>query len=412
MKKPGRTALTITALALAIALSITLLSFGEGVRSGYGQLLEERGTDIFVGGPGSNIFFNSMSFFANGKNISEEIGAMPEVRAAVPILSGYFPFYALNQENWTAKNSSIIQRGRITLFGTIAGGAQDFVGEEKDLLNGHGLATPGDPHYENGTYQGPFTGEIVLTQRMAERLSVQVGDNIYINAFLPSPSEANSWMENATSLMVTHITPDGNRRGIMHLSEVQTLSGLRGGEVGEIRVDLYDPSKAQETARKIEDMGVSAFTVDDVVGESERFISSFKELANVLSAVALAVAGMFTSTIMLIATHERKKELGLLRALGFRQKTILKYVLSQALFLAMAGCMLGLLLGLVGVGVVEDIVKNQFITDLPEYFSFSQVTPMIMLVSLLISLLVAVVAGLLSFHQAMRIKVVEVLHGD
>ena len=411
LQKPGRIALTVTAIALAIALSVTLLSFGEGVRSGYGQILEERGTDIFVGGVGSNLFLSSLNIFENGTNISEDIEEMGGVREAVPLLYGYHPFYIVTETAWLEGNGSAAQDGQLSLYGVVAGASANFVGEDRGLLNGNGLETMGDPHYNEGRYDGPFTGELVISSKLASILGVVMGDTVYTNSFLPP--DMTPWLENATPLTITAVRDLEGRRAVMHLSELQDLCGLENGDVSEIRVDIEDPERAEILAASIEmEHPVAAFTVDDILGESERFLSSFKELANLLSAVAICVAAIFTSTIMIIATHERKKELGLLRALGFKSSTILGHIMSQALFLTLAGCLLGLFLGFIGVSAVESVLTSQFSGDLPPYFAFSQVTPRIIAASLFVAFLVALIAGLMAYRQTMKIKVVEVLHGD
>jgi len=385
------------AIALAIALSVTLLSFGEGVRGGYGQLLEDRGSDIYVGGAGSNLFLNSLNIFENGTQIAEEIENMSEVREAIPILSGYLPYNLVNETYWNLRNGTGISR--VSLHGVIPGGAKDFVGEDRNLINGTGLFGP---------------GQIVISRRIAEEIEVEAGDVVYINSFVPLASEVDDWMSNATPYIISavELSLEG-RRATMDLYELQNLSGLSKDEVSEIRVDLYDPEQAEIVAGKIEQgNSVTAFTVEDMIGETERFISSFKGLANVLSAVAIFVAGIFTTTIMVIATHERKKELGLLRALGFAKSTVLGHIMLQALFITLLGCIAGLALGFIGVAVVENILAGQFSMFLPGSFQFSKVTPPTIVLSLFMTFSIALVAGWLSYLQAMRIRVVEVLHGD
>jgi putative ABC transport system permease protein len=64
-----------------------------------------------------------------------------------------------------------------------------------------------------------------------------------------------------------------------------------------------------------------------------------------IAAVSLLVGGIGIMNIMLANVLERKKEIGLKRALGARKRDVIDQFLAEALVIASSGALLGLLLG-------------------------------------------------------------------
>ena len=78
----------------------------------------------------------------------------------------------------------------------------------------------------------------------------------------------------------------------------------------------------------------------ETVGQLSRF-----SLA--VSAVVLAIGGLVVLTTMLGAVAERRQEIGLFRALGYRQRHVMRIILGEAVLVSLAGGLVGWLLGMV-----------------------------------------------------------------
>ena len=118
-----------------------------------------------------------------------------------------------------------------------------------------------------------------------------------------------------------------------------------------------DVTRAQAAVRRIvrqrhegED-DVTVITQDAVVGTFDRIFRALTYTVGGVAAVSLGVAGILIMNVMLVAVAQRTAEIGLLKALGARRRTIMALFLAEATILALAGAATGAACGLAAVHV-------------------------------------------------------------
>ncbi|MBC8249071.1 MAG: ABC transporter permease [Anaerolineales bacterium] len=89
----------------------------------------------------------------------------------------------------------------------------------------------------------------------------------------------------------------------------------------------------------------------ETVGQLGRF-------ALAVAAVVMAIGGMVVLTTMLSSVSERRPEIGLFRAMGFRQQHVMRIILSEAALVSMAGGVLGWLAGMGAAVLLTPYLAN------------------------------------------------------
>jgi putative ABC transport system permease protein len=121
-----------------------------------------------------------------------------------------------------------------------------------------------------------------------------------------------------------------------------------------------------------------------------------------LGGISLLVGAVGILTIMTMAVTERTAEIGLLRALGAREKQVLTLFLSEAMILSALGGLLGLL---IGVGIAQGL--HLLFPALPVH------TPWLYAVlAELTAITIGLAAGVVPAMRAARLDPVEALHAE
>jgi ABC-type antimicrobial peptide transport system permease subunit len=125
------------------------------------------------------------------------------------------------------------------------------------------------------------------------------------------------------------------------------------------------------------------------------------------SLIALGIGAIIGAMItMYAAVANRTAEIGTLRALGFRRRSIMAAFLMEALLLGLVGGVMGLFFSSFLQLFTVSTVNWQTFSELA--FSFA-LTPDIVTRSLIFSLIMGFVGGVLPAFRAARMNIVEAL---
>jgi putative ABC transport system permease protein len=137
-----------------------------------------------------------------------------------------------------------------------------------------------------------------------------------------------------------------------------------------MKAGLRDPSKMSQTVIDIRELlrerhrlqpGIEDdFTIvspTQIMTMMADVSSTFSLFLILVSGISLLVGAIVIANIMFIAVSERRSEIGIRRAVGARKADILGQFLLEAVCVATAGGMMGIVLGLVGLQLLSGFMK-------------------------------------------------------
>jgi len=129
-----------------------------------------------------------------------------------------------------------------------------------------------------------------------------------------------------------------------------------------------------------------------------------------IAAVAVLAAAFGIVNTMMAAAYERKREIGILQALGASQRMIFTLFMMESAIYGVIGGVSGVIAGLLTAGLAAPyIAQNAFTTMVKGSGSGSLLDPKVMIASILFSTVIAILAGLYPAWRAARLSPVEAI---
>lgn len=246
----------------------------------------------------------------------------------------------------------------------------------------------------------------VITQTLADAFSVEVGD------ILSVPSS-----HGVTELTVVGLLPgtltNATEEIWVNLPQAQSMID-EPGRVNLIGVNLEGfASEAlhAEVQKNIEAALSDHYQIGTLMTGDDMFATM--ELArtalSLFGALALFMGAFIIFNTFRTVVAERRRDIGLLRALGATRRTVIGIILTESVLQGLIGSGLGLLLGyLMAVGVLK-VAQGPISQFINITLGLPVVSPALIVVSVLLGVGVTVVAGLLPAWNASHITPLEAL---
>ncbi|MBV9155644.1 MAG: FtsX-like permease family protein [Acidobacteriaceae bacterium] len=138
-------------------------------------------------------------------------------------------------------------------------------------------------------------------------------------------------------------------RLIVPLTTLQALTGnANPPRITEILVKLDNPALTRQEVNRFNDQlkgNLRAISVEDFVSQfSVNKLPQLRAFIDVIIVIAVVVGFLVVFLSMYTAVVERTREIGILKALGAKPRKILDILVREAVLLAVAGCLIGIVL--------------------------------------------------------------------
>jgi putative ABC transport system permease protein len=357
-----RTLLTLGGIAMAIGAFVALVGFSRSFEHEWSRLYSSSGTDIAVV---EKTFLNA----SVDESLVLKLRALPMVAQATPMI--------FNMMDLTPEVNALA-------FGWKA---NSYEFESLTLLSGR--------RFQDGK------PEVMLGDILAGNLNKKTGDSLDIQGktfSVVGVYHGDSALETGAVLMP--------------LDQFQEISSLQGKVSGfHVRLRPAADGESQEQNVKLAQAAIDAALPGLHAVPASEYASKnqFVELAHAVawgtSSIALIVGILGIVNTMAMSVFERTREIGVLRALGWRSWSILLLIETEATVLGFVGGILGIGIGWGALRILSTLPQTATIVS-------ASVDPMHLLEALGIAVVSGLVAGAIPAWRGAHLSPVEALRHD
>lgn len=379
--KKIRSWLTILGVVVGIILITSLVSLGEGLKTAVLSQLRMLGGDIIYVLPGEET--NPLLGLAGGYELSkDDVGVVENVEGVEMVVPMFY------------KTMLMEYKGEKKLV-AMCGHPQKETLELLEEFQGWSLYKGDWPETDEDLAVGYSVGVKAFKEEMEIGQKVKVGERELkvtgiVNKFGEQTVDTMVNVELETLRQIT-----GEKEAV-HFMMVQTKSGE---DIDQVATGIKTKLKKQRGAEDFTVMtsAKAAGIVGNVIGTIEWVVVG-------IAVVALIVGGIGIMTAMYTSVHERTKEIGIMKAIGAKNRSILFIFLFEAGFIGLVGGVIGLIFGF-GLAKMVELVAHQKGFVMLE----ASVTLELVILGLLFSFVIGCVSGVLPARQAAKLKPVDAL---
>lgn len=255
------------------------------------------------------------------------------------------------------------------------------------------------PYWQiNGTWPEPGKQEILIGDEIAQQMGIKPGQTVVVNGGAELPE---------VQLVVSGIVHTGGKEEQFAFMELGLLQKLlqKPQQISLVQLSVVADgaglaSIQQEIRQKTPD--VEPQLVQQIASSEETVLSKLQALVLLVTVVVLLLTLICVATTMMAVVTERRKEIGLKKALGAENRHIILEFLGE-------GCVLGLFGGLLGSGLGYLFAQSVSLQVFNRSIAF---VPLIAVLSVLLSIAVTGAASLLPVRIATNVEPATVLRGE
>jgi putative ABC transport system permease protein len=351
-----RSALTVTGMAVAVAAVVSLVGIADGFKRSFLDMYQSHGVDVVVTrGRSADRMTSELD-----QGLGAKIEQLPHVTAVEPVLLDVVSLDELGPVGVVVQGlepvSSLVRERQLTAGTALA------VGEKRVALLGRILAAN----------LGKSVGdEIEIYENERFRIKgIYDGGNIFDNGAMIVPLvELQRMLDQSSQVTAFNVQVDRTAGGSAVTDVVQAINALSAG------VSALATEKFVATDNKIQIASAMAWSI---------------------SAIALVIGAIGMLNTMIISVFERTNEIGILRAIGWRNGRIVRMILLESSLLSVLGGVLGTLLAIAMTFVLSRAPATAGLVS-------GRVAPAVIAQGICIALLIGILGALYPAFRAARL---------
>lgn len=268
-----------------------------------------------------------------------------------------------------------------------------------------------DSNILHGSFPG--NGEVLITEGMAENIfpaaQDMIGEDVEVKLSVGGDALSGTYTVSGIYTAGNAIGPASAFDSVFMTME--TFTDMN--EENDMKVDpnvayliAEDASYSHAIKDDLSALGYGGSSTDTLAATFTQMLDIFTYILSGVAAISLFVSAIMILTVLYISVVERTQEIGVIKAIGGRNKDIRRIFVSESF-------LIGLFSGLLGVGIASVIsiaaniaVENLFGTTI------LHITPLYALSGVLASVVISIIAGVFPANKAARLDPIEALRHD
>jgi putative ABC transport system permease protein len=391
-----RSFLTILGVVIGVAAVIILMSVGKGATAQIESNFTRLGTNIIYVQPGSTSTSGVRSGFGSATTLTyEDSEAITENVANIEAIAPY------------SSTGSQVIAGSENVRAQITGVTPEYQAVFKvSVAEGDFITTY---QYSRKSKVALLGSEVAVTlfgEDDPVGQKIRMNNNVFtVVGVLES---TGSSMQNSTDQLI--LIPLSTLQGMMsrslttsgdHIVSQIVLTVTDKKYLDQVKTDI---TTLLETRHKIElgaDDDFSLSTMDELLSTITQSTQTMTLLLGAIASISLLVGGIGVMNIMLVSVLERRREIGVRKALGARESAIWGQFLVDSALLTFAGGIIGVAIGWGGSYLVDRLGTMDTL-----------VTPDIVILAVAVSVGIGLFFGFYPAWQASRLDPIQALRSE